>query len=71
MNEQSALSVDRDDRLAEVLDAYLAAQQGGSPPDVDAFLARYPDRAEDLRECLASLALIRRAEAEKSRAQSR
>jgi serine/threonine protein kinase/WD40 repeat protein len=61
MNDNSPLSVDRDDRLAEVLDAYLAAQEGDAPPDVDEFLARYPDLADELRECLASLAFIRRA----------
>jgi serine/threonine protein kinase len=47
--------------LAEVLDAYLAALESGTPPDVDELLARYPDLAGDLRECLASLAFIRRA----------
>jgi serine/threonine protein kinase len=61
MSDKSALSVDRDDRLAEVLDAYLAAHEGGTPPDVDEFLARYPDLAGELRECVASLAFIRRA----------
>jgi hypothetical protein len=61
MNDSSPLSVDRDDRLAEVLDVYLAALEGGTAPDVDELLARYPDLAGDLRECLASLAFIRRA----------
>jgi serine/threonine protein kinase/Flp pilus assembly protein TadD len=62
MNDNAPLSVDRDDRLAEVLDAYLAALEAGTPPDMEELLARYPDLAGDLRECLASLAFIRRAE---------
>jgi hypothetical protein len=62
MSDKSALSVSRDDRLAEVLDAYLAALEAGTPPNVDELLARYPDLAGDLRECLASLAFIRRTE---------
>ncbi len=61
MNSNAPFSVDRDDRLAEVLDAYLAAHEAGTPPDVDEFLARYPELAGELRECLASLAFIRRA----------
>jgi serine/threonine protein kinase/Flp pilus assembly protein TadD len=67
MNDKSALSVNRDDRLAEVLDAYLAAQEAGAPPDIEELLARYPDLAGDLKECLASLAFIRRAEVRASR----
>jgi serine/threonine protein kinase len=48
-------------RLARALDAYLAAVQAGTPPDKDEFLARYPELAEDLEICLASLEFIRRA----------
>jgi serine/threonine protein kinase len=62
MKDKSASSVNRDGRLAEVLDANLAALEAGKPPDVEELLARHPDLAGDLRECLASLAFIRRAE---------
>jgi WD40 repeat protein/serine/threonine protein kinase len=48
-------------RLAQALDAYLAALQAGTPPDKEEFLARYPELAEDLEACLASLEFIRRA----------
>ena len=62
MNDPSAFSMNREGRLAEVLDAYQAALQAGTPPDVEELLARHPDLAGDLRECLASLAFIRGAE---------
>jgi WD40 repeat protein/serine/threonine protein kinase len=48
-------------RLAQALDSYLAAVQAGAPPDREEFLARYPELAEDLAACLASLEFIRRA----------
>jgi WD40 repeat protein/serine/threonine protein kinase len=48
-------------RLARALETYLAALQAGTPPDKDEFLARYPELAEDLEACLASLEFIRRA----------
>jgi hypothetical protein len=66
-NDQSALSMNRDGRLTEVLDANLAAREASTSPDVEELLARHPDLAGDLRECLA---FNRRAEAKKSRAQS-
>jgi WD40 repeat protein/tRNA A-37 threonylcarbamoyl transferase component Bud32 len=50
-----------DRRLVQALDDYLAACEAGNPPDRDAFLARYPELAEELQECLASLEFIRRA----------
>src|SRR6516165_6481665 len=48
-------------RLVQALDDYLAALEAGDAPDKDAFLARYPELAEDLVACLASLDFIRRA----------
>ncbi len=50
-----------EDRLVEVLDAYFAAAQDGRAPSREALLARYPDLAEDLEACLASLEFIRQA----------
>jgi hypothetical protein len=61
MNEQPPSCSQLDDRLAQVLDGYLAAVQAGTPPDRDELLARHPELAGDLRECLASLEVIRRA----------
>ncbi len=48
-------------RLVEVLDAYLAAAQEGNAPPRDVLLAEYPELAEDLEACLASLEFIRQA----------
>src|SRR5262249_17116502 len=50
-----------DARLVQALDAYLAALQAGRAPDRDAFLAEYPELADDLTDCLASLEFIRQA----------
>ena len=51
--------VDRDERLGEAVEAYLALAEEGAPPDPEAFAARYPDLAEDLQAALEGLALIR------------
>lgn len=67
MSDNASLTANRDDRVAEVLDVYLEAMKAGVPPDVDELLARYPDLADDLKECLASLAFIRQAEMSASR----
>ena len=48
-------------RLVEVLDAYLAAAHEGTAPARDVLLAEYPELAEDLEACLASLEFIRQA----------
>ncbi len=50
-----------DRRLVQALDDYLAAYEAGNPPERGAFLANYPELAEELQECLASLEFIRRA----------
>jgi WD40 repeat protein/serine/threonine protein kinase len=47
-------------RLAGVLEEYLAAFHAGNPPDKEELLARHPELAEDLAECLTSLEFIRR-----------
>src|SRR6185436_20498039 len=48
-------------RLTAALEEYLAALDAGGAPAEEAFLARHPDLAEELRPCLASLGFIRRA----------
>ena len=62
MSDNASLTTSRDDHVAEVLDAYLEALKAGVPPDTEELLARYPELADDLKECLASLAFIRQAE---------
>jgi eukaryotic-like serine/threonine-protein kinase len=61
MTEAMLNSADRDLRLTQVLDAYLAALQAGTAPEQSVLLAQHPDLAAELRECLASLAFIRQA----------
>ncbi|SIO29425.1 WD domain-containing protein, G-beta repeat-containing protein [Singulisphaera sp. GP187] len=51
--------IDRDEQLGEAVEAYLALAEEGSPPDPEAFAARYPDLGEDLQAALEGLALIR------------
>jgi serine/threonine protein kinase/tetratricopeptide (TPR) repeat protein len=50
-----------DSHLVQVLDGYLAALQAGTAPDKEKLLAQYPELAEDLEACLASLDFIRQA----------
>jgi tetratricopeptide (TPR) repeat protein len=61
MSEAVSNSMDKDLRLTQVLDAYLAGLPQGATPDPDELLARHPDLADDLRECLDCLAFIRQA----------
>src|SRR5205085_2136114 len=51
--------IDRDERLGEAIEAYLAEAEEGSPPDPEVFAARYPDLSDDLRAALDGLALVR------------
>jgi eukaryotic-like serine/threonine-protein kinase len=50
-----------DARLVQALDEYLVALEQGRAPPREQFLARHPELADDLRECLASLEFIRQA----------
>src|SRR5438034_252422 len=47
-----------DPRLAKALEEYLAAQEAGVPLDRQEFLARQPEIAERLAECLGGLELV-------------
>jgi tetratricopeptide (TPR) repeat protein len=61
MSEAVCNSVDKDLRLTQVLDAYLAGLPKGTAPDPNELLAQHPDLADDLRECLDCLAFIHEA----------
>jgi eukaryotic-like serine/threonine-protein kinase len=50
--------IDRDERLGEAIEAYLALAEEGRAPDPEQFAARYPDLGADLREALEGLALV-------------
>jgi tetratricopeptide (TPR) repeat protein len=47
-----------EERLSVALEAYLAALEEGRAPDVDEFVAVYPDVAERLREVLQGLRFV-------------
>src|SRR3954470_3559290 len=50
--------IDRDERLGEAIEAYLALAEEGRAPDPEQFAARYPDLGSDLQEALEGLALV-------------
>jgi serine/threonine protein kinase/WD40 repeat protein len=57
-NETEAEPVDRDERLGEAIEAYLALSEAGQAPDPATFAAGYPDLEEDLVAALGGLALV-------------
>lgn len=57
--ESESDPIDRDERLGEAIEAYLALAEGGQAPDPETFAARYPDLGDDLRSALDGLALVR------------
>lgn len=56
-----SVSAADDDRVAEVLDAYLEQQEQGTAVSQTEFLAAHPDMAEKLRRCLQSLDFMQHA----------
>ena len=52
-------TIDRDERLGEAIEAYLALAESGDAPDSELFAAGYPDLSDDLREALDGLAMVR------------
>src|SRR3954447_21424558 len=50
--------IDRDERLGEAIEAFLALAEEGRAPDPEAFAARYPELGNDLQEALEGLALV-------------
>jgi Flp pilus assembly protein TadD/serine/threonine protein kinase len=61
MKETLCNAGEKDLRLTQVLDAYLAGLAEGTAPEPDELLARHPDLAADLQACLSCLAFIRQA----------
>jgi eukaryotic-like serine/threonine-protein kinase len=61
MSEASDLANNRDLRVAKLLDEYLDQVRDGAAPAVAELMARNPDLAGDLHECLACLDLIHQA----------
>ena len=61
MNDFSDEANDRELRLSKVLDEYLDQLRAGQAPEVNEWMARYPDLAGDLHECLSCLDFIRQA----------
>src|SRR5262249_38600455 len=47
-----------DDRLGEAIEGYLALAEQDQAPEVEEFLARYPDLKDDLRAALEGLELV-------------
>ena len=52
---------DHDRRLGEAIDGYLESVGRGETATPDQWARRYPDLADELRECLAALELMQRA----------
>lgn len=50
---------DRDERLSDAVEAYLALAETGNAPDPEAFASNYPDLGGDLMEALEGLSLVR------------
>jgi serine/threonine protein kinase/Tfp pilus assembly protein PilF len=61
--KNDALAAPSTDRMAQVLEEYLAAAEQGKAPSREEFLARYPQLAEDLDACLEALHFIGKAAA--------
>ena len=57
-----------DRRLGEAIDAYLEQRQRGEPVSPEQWAQRYPEIADELRECLAALPLLERGSAAAARA---
>jgi eukaryotic-like serine/threonine-protein kinase len=55
-NEPEA--TDRDEKLGEAIEAYLALIESGTAPDAEAFADRYPESRADLLAALEGLALV-------------
>src|SRR5262245_33048715 len=61
MKSSQQQSTCRDSVLARLLEDYLASCEAGSPLSTDELAARFPELADEVSACLASLDFIRRA----------
>ena len=52
------LAPDDDERVGEAVESFLALAERGQAPDVDEFVARYPDLKDDVRAALEGLELV-------------
>ena len=59
ITESEADPIDRDERLGEAIEAYLALTEAGQAPEPSSFANGYPDLEEDLVEAIEGLALVR------------
>jgi serine/threonine protein kinase/WD40 repeat protein len=50
--------IDRDERLGEAIEAFLALTEEGRAPDPEQFAADYPELGDELKEALEGLALV-------------
>ena len=64
MNDTSADTRHQQERLALVLEQYLADLQAGQAPDRSTLIAQHPDLAAELEACLASLDYVNSANVE-------
>src|SRR5262245_43589976 len=60
MGPEATTTHDREQRLDEVVTAYLKEEQAGHKPQPKDWLARYPDLAADLAEFFADRAAMER-----------
>ena len=56
---RAGAAADRDERLGEAIEAYLALAEAGQAPEAPAFADGYPDIEEDLLAAIEGLALVR------------
>ena len=57
-SQATAGTVDRDERLGEAIEAYLAKAEASGPTDPEEFARGYPDLGDDLVAALEGLALV-------------
>lgn len=55
----SSSSCDTEQQIADILDEYLESLESGNPIPVEEVLGRYPEFADELREYLEGLAMLR------------
>ncbi len=59
VNLDASGEIPEDPRIVEVVEEYLAQLEQGQTPDRSAFVARYPELAEAIAQCLDGLEIVR------------